>query len=98
MEPPPPLIAKLLHVYIPHINISLHKVNSTFDPTSNVYIEVSYLKIFKKIIFYVFVNAPKTLFLYDEYKNPTIFSSFSIPYTYFFSKRGFSKTYIFFSM
>lgn len=34
------MIINLLHK-IPHINVSLHMVNSTFNPNSDVYIEVS---------------------------------------------------------
>lgn len=34
------IVVKLLHA-IPHINVSLHTVNSTFNPNSKSYIEVS---------------------------------------------------------
>ena len=34
-----PIIAKLLHA-LPHYNITLHKTNSTFRPTDEVYLEV----------------------------------------------------------
>ncbi|XP_037036928.1 protein tweety-2 isoform X1 [Bradysia coprophila] len=38
MEFPPSLLVKLLHS-VPHVNITLHVVNNTFNPNSNVYIE-----------------------------------------------------------
>lgn len=44
------MIIHLLHS-IPHINVSLHMVNSTFNPNSDVYIEVS--------------SAPGSAFLMD---------------------------------
>ncbi|XP_026472309.1 protein tweety-like [Ctenocephalides felis] len=34
----PPRLARLLH-RLPHLNITLHRVNDTFDPTSDVYLE-----------------------------------------------------------
>lgn len=37
---PPSMIVRFLHS-IPHVNITLHHVNSTFNPKSSVYIEVS---------------------------------------------------------
>lgn len=39
---PPNLLVRLLHS-VPHVNISLHPVNSTFNPKSSVYIEVSFV-------------------------------------------------------
>nr|CAD7194669.1 unnamed protein product [Timema douglasi] len=36
----PPLLARVFHAF-PHLNISLHLVNSTFDPRSTVYLEAS---------------------------------------------------------
>lgn len=42
MEPPSPLfIVRLLHS-IPHINITLHRVNDTFNLKSDIYLEVSH--------------------------------------------------------
>lgn len=35
-----PVIAKLLHA-LPHYNISFHKINSTFRPNDEIYLEVS---------------------------------------------------------
>lgn len=43
-----PLIAKLLHS-LPHFNITFHRINSTFKPRTELYLEVSHrfiLKIF----------------------------------------------------
>lgn len=34
-----PTLARLLHT-LPHLNVTLHRVNSTFDPQSPVYLEV----------------------------------------------------------
>lgn len=47
------MIVKLLHS-VPHINVSLHMVNSTFNPNSDVYIEVREGK--DEFIFNVNVN------------------------------------------
>ena len=35
----PPPLAKFFHA-LPHVNISLHLVNSTFNPDSDIYLEV----------------------------------------------------------
>jgi len=35
-----PVIAKLLHA-LPHYNITFHKINSTFRPNDEIYLEVS---------------------------------------------------------
>lgn len=40
---PPNLLVRLLHS-VPHVNISLQPVNSTFNPKSSVYMEVSAVK------------------------------------------------------
>lgn len=37
----PPFVAVLLHS-LPHLNIKLRLVNSTFNPESEVYLEVSW--------------------------------------------------------
>lgn len=34
-----PVIAKLLHA-LPHYNITFHKINSTFRPNDEIYLEV----------------------------------------------------------
>ena len=34
-----PLIAKLLHA-LPHYNITFHRINNTFRPSNDVYLEV----------------------------------------------------------
>lgn len=34
-----PMIAKLLHA-LPHYNITFHKINSTFRPNDEIYLEV----------------------------------------------------------
>lgn len=39
-----PTLARLLHS-LPHLNVTLHRVNSTFDPQSPVYLEVRNRKI-----------------------------------------------------
>lgn len=36
----PPTLARLLHS-LPHLNVTLHIVNSSFDPESPVYLEVN---------------------------------------------------------
>lgn len=36
----PSILVRLVHS-VPHINVTLHRVNSTFDPKSVVYREVS---------------------------------------------------------
>jgi len=41
-----PVIAKLLHA-LPHYNITFHKINSTFRPNDEIYLEVSELCILK---------------------------------------------------
>lgn len=38
-QPATPFLVELLHS-VPHINITLHRVNDTFNPSSTVYIEV----------------------------------------------------------
>lgn len=58
MELQKPFIAELLHS-IPHINISLQLVNSTFNPNSDIYIEVSALNI--NITFHVSLITIKKL-------------------------------------
>lgn len=37
----PSILVRLVHS-VPHINITLHRVNNTFDPKSVIYIEVSF--------------------------------------------------------
>lgn len=37
----PSTLVRLLHS-VPHVNITLHRVNSTFNPSSDIYIEVSW--------------------------------------------------------
>lgn len=39
-----PVIAKLLHA-LPHYNITFHKINSTFRPNDEIYLEVSKLSL-----------------------------------------------------
>uniref|UniRef100_A0A182VRQ5 Protein tweety homolog n=1 Tax=Anopheles minimus TaxID=112268 RepID=A0A182VRQ5_9DIPT len=39
-QPAPSFLVQLLHS-VPHINITLHRVNDTFNPNSTVYTEVS---------------------------------------------------------
>ncbi|KAL1396549.1 hypothetical protein pipiens_010452 [Culex pipiens pipiens] len=41
-QPATPFLVELLHS-VPHINITLHRVNDTFNPSSTVYIESLYL-------------------------------------------------------
>ncbi|KFB37317.1 hypothetical protein ZHAS_00004575 [Anopheles sinensis] len=38
-QPAPSFLVQLLHS-VPHINITLHRVNDTFNPNSTVYIEL----------------------------------------------------------
>lgn len=38
----PSILVRLVHS-VPHINVTLHRVNSTFDPKSVIYKEVSIL-------------------------------------------------------
>lgn len=35
----PPRLSRLLHA-LPHVNVTLHRVNDTFAPNSPVYLEV----------------------------------------------------------
>jgi hypothetical protein len=41
----PPPLAKFFHA-LPHVNISLHLVNSTFNPDSDIYLEVMIVYIY----------------------------------------------------
>ncbi|XP_065162335.1 protein tweety isoform X2 [Atheta coriaria] len=34
-----PVLAWIYHKYVPHVNITLHRVNSSFNPTSPIYLE-----------------------------------------------------------
>lgn len=36
-----PVIAKLLHT-LPHYNITFHRINNTFRPNDEIYLEVSF--------------------------------------------------------
>lgn len=38
-----PVIAKLLHT-LPHYNITFHRINNTFRPNDEIYLEVSKLE------------------------------------------------------
>lgn len=40
----PSILVRLVHS-VPHINITLHRVNNTFDPKSVIYIEVSVISL-----------------------------------------------------
>lgn len=55
----PSTLVRLLHS-VPHVNITLHRVNSTFNPNSDIYIEVSIFCNFKLEIMYVYVISAWT--------------------------------------
>lgn len=40
----PSILVRLVHS-VPHINITLHRVNNTFDPKSVIYVEVSVISL-----------------------------------------------------
>jgi hypothetical protein len=56
------IIVQLLHS-IPHINVSLHFVNSTFNPNSKSYIEVSDKRDCPEIIFYILRKKKKKMYV-----------------------------------
>lgn len=56
------IIVQLLHS-IPHINVSLHFVNSTFNPNSKAYIEVSDKRDCPEIIFILRKRREKKLYV-----------------------------------
>lgn len=52
-----PLIAKLLHA-LPHYNITFHRINNTFRPSNDVYLEVC-TELCRRII--IIVHALKAI-------------------------------------
>lgn len=56
-----PQLAKVFHG-LPHLNVSLHSVNNTFNPHSEIYLEVNAYNV--SFLFYNIVNKTKSRFNY----------------------------------